>query len=90
MANDGASRILEVGSGQNIDHGRRDSNFIEMLEWPEWAYQQTMRFIPGAINRWRANQHIGYLKQMGFDILQVERQVQPRLPIERRQLAKPF
>ena len=47
------------------------------------GYQLTMRFISGAINRWRANQHIGYLKQMGFDILQVETQVQPQLPNER-------
>jgi len=26
------------------DHGRRETNYIEMLEWPEWAYQLTMRF----------------------------------------------
>ena len=72
------------------DHGRRETNFIEMLEWPEWAYQLTTRFIPGGINRWRASRHIGYLRGMGFDIIKEERQIQPRLPIERKQLAEPF
>ena len=72
------------------DHGRRETNFIEMLEWPEWAYQLTMRFIPGGINRWRASQHIGYLRGMGFDIINDERQLQPRLPIERTRMAEPF
>lgn len=72
------------------DHGRRETNFIEMLEWPEWAYQLTMRFIPGSINRWRANEHIAYLQSMGFAILNEERHLQPQLPAERRRLAEPF
>lgn len=72
------------------DHGRRETNFIEMLEWPEWAYQLTMQFIPGAINRWRASQHIDYLRNMGFVIINEERHIQPQLPAERRRLAEPF
>src|ERR1019366_1929393 len=40
------------------DHGRRDSNYIEMCEWPQWAYHLTMNRIPGAINRYRAIDHI--------------------------------
>lgn len=72
------------------DHGHRETNYIEMLEWPEWAYHATMRYIPGAINRWRASQHIGYLKTLGFNILMEERKVQPHLPIARERLAEPF
>lgn len=72
------------------DHGRRESNFIEMLEWPEWAYQLTMRLITGAINRWRVSQYIGYLRELGFDIINEKRQVEPRLPIEWKQMVEPF
>jgi hypothetical protein len=89
MSGHGCQRVA-LASNRPGRSGRCDSNFIEMLKWPEWAYQLTMRLIPGAINRWRASQHIGYLRGMGFDILNEERQVQPRLPIKRRQMAEPF
>lgn len=72
------------------DHGRRESNYIEMLEWPEFAYWLTMRFIPGAVNRWRAMDHIAYLKQCGFRILNVEREIRARLPQTKSVLATPF
>ena len=40
------------------DHGSRDTNFLEMLEWSDLGYWLTMRFAPGAVNRWRAQQFI--------------------------------
>ena len=72
------------------NHGRRELNFVEMFEWPEWAYQLTMRFIPGAINRWRASQHIDYLQSMGFAIVDVKRHTQRQLLTKRSMLAEPF
>ncbi len=35
------------------DHGKRHTNYIEMLEWSDFAHWMTQRFIPGAINRFR-------------------------------------
>ena len=72
------------------DHGRRNGNYIEMLEWPEWAYQISMKHIPGAINRWRAHQHIRKLGELGMNILAHEREQRPELPIARDRLAEPF
>ena len=40
------------------DHGRRETNYIEMLEWSQLAYWLMIRFVPGAINRWRALVHL--------------------------------
>ena len=71
------------------DHGSRDTNYIEMLEWPEWAYWLTMRFIPGAINRWRAQDHLAYLNNNGFSILHESRDIQHSLPVKRHKLAEP-
>jgi hypothetical protein len=61
-----------------------------MCEWPEWAYQLTMNRIPGAINRYRANDHIRALKNLGFEIITEEREIRPDLPIARQRLAVPF
>ena len=70
------------------DHGRRDTNYVEMLEWPEWAYWLTMRYIPGAINRWRSRDHVNYLKKRGFTILQEFRDVRSNLPIDKSYVSK--
>ena len=51
------------------DHGRRETNYIEMLEWSPISYYLTMRFIPGAINRWRASTHMTFLAEAGLKIL---------------------
>jgi hypothetical protein len=72
------------------DHGRRETNFIEMLEWPEWAYQLTMKYVPGAINRWRAADHIRHLRATGFDVVLNDRLRATRLPFGRNALAKQF
>ena len=61
-----------------------------MLEWLDWAFQLTRGFIPGDINRWCVSQHIAYFQSMGFVIINEERQVQSRLPIERIHMAEPF
>jgi hypothetical protein len=72
------------------DHGRRDSNYIEMCEWPQWAYRITMNNIPGAINRYRAIDHIRSMKELGFEILAESREIQADLPVSRQRLAMPF
>lgn len=72
------------------DHGRRESNYVEMLEWSPWAYAATMCFVPGAINRWRAQQHIDRLKLMGFEIHMQDRETRAALPVPRERLAEPF
>lgn len=72
------------------DHGRRNGNYVEMLEWPEWAYQVSMKHIPGATNRWRAHQHLRKLGDLGMQIVIQEREQRPQLPIARDRLAEPF
>lgn len=59
------------------DHGKRDTNYIELLEWSRAAYWLTMRFIPGATNRWRANHYLGKLQTLGFVILIQRRTREP-------------
>jgi hypothetical protein len=44
------------------DHGCRESNYIEMLEWSPLGYWLTTRFVPGAINRWRASLYMASSK----------------------------
>ena len=91
-----ALRVLTADGGWNshridlADHGRRDTNYIEMCEWPEWAYQLTMNRVPGAINRYRANDHIRSLKELGFEIIIEKREIRPELPVARERLAAPF
>ena len=72
------------------DHGRRESNYIEMLEWSPWAYWLTMRFIPGAVNRWRACQHFEFIAAHGLRVVHVSRQIQKGLPIPRQRIAQVF
>lgn len=72
------------------DHGSRDSNYIEMLEWSPLTYWLTMRFIPGAINRWRASDHLHKLAALGYDIVIERRTLEPVLPIPRTRLAAQF
>jgi hypothetical protein len=72
------------------DHGRRESNYIEMLEYSGAAYWLTQRFVPGAINRLRAGQHIDEMIKGGLEILNDERQLRDRLPVPRSSLAHPF
>jgi hypothetical protein len=72
------------------DHGRRDTNYIEMLEWSRLSYWLTMRFIPGAINRWRASEHVSFLVQSGFEVFCAEREIRNALPGPKSRLAKQY
>jgi hypothetical protein len=72
------------------DHGRRATNYIEMLQWPDWAYWMTMRFVPGAINRWRAADHLAKLQGLGFEILFQAGEANRPLPLSRSRLARQF
>lgn len=72
------------------DHGRRETNYIEMLQWSEGVYWITQRFVPGAINRWRASDHLHKLTELNFKVLHLHRDLRDKLPIPRRALARPF
>jgi hypothetical protein len=72
------------------DHGRRDTNYIEMLEWSALSYWLTMRFVPGATNRWRAGEHVAFLARTGFEVLCAERELRGALPVARSRLAREF
>ena len=72
------------------DHGRRETNYIEMLEYSGAAYWLSQRFVPGAINRLRAGQHVEQMVKGGLEILSDERQRQERLPVPRSSLSHPF
>lgn len=72
------------------DHGRRQINPVEMLQWSDWSYWMTQRFIPGSINRWRASDHISRIKQIGFKIKREEVEVFHSLTIPRKWLAPQF
>ena len=72
------------------DHGRRNTNYIEMLEWSPFVYWLTMRFVPGGINRWRASTHIDFLVQSGMNILSTKREARDTLPIPRTRIDRNF
>ncbi|MCX7166532.1 MAG: hypothetical protein NTV11_09680 [Rhodocyclales bacterium] len=72
------------------DHGRRETNYIEMLEWSALGYWLTMRFIPGAINRWRACHHLEKLAELGFKILIQQCSLADRLPIPLHRVSAAF
>ncbi|MGH9960674.1 MAG: glycosyltransferase, partial [Pyrinomonadaceae bacterium] len=72
------------------DHGRRETNYIEMLEWSPVSYWLTMRFVPGAINRWRASVHLNYVVQSGLNILSANRETRDALPIPRTRINRKF
>lgn len=72
------------------DHGGRDSNYIEMLEWSKLGYWLTMRFIPGATNRWRAGHHLHKLADLGVVVKDVYRETREQLPIPLSKLDSEF
>jgi hypothetical protein len=72
------------------DHGRRETNYIEMLEWSRLGYWLTMRFIPGAINRWRACHHLEKLSALDFKILIQKRSLADCLPIPLHRVSAAF
>jgi SAM-dependent methyltransferase len=72
------------------DHGRRESNYIEMLEWSRLGYWLTMRYVPGAINRWRACDHIEKIRKVGIKILNCQREMREILPISAEKIAPEF
>lgn len=72
------------------DHGRRETNYIEMLEWSPLAYWLTMRFVPGAINRWRASMHLDFIQRQGMTVKSVQREMRPALPVPRNRIHATF
>jgi hypothetical protein len=72
------------------DHGRRETNYIEMLQWSRLGYWLTMRFVPGAINRWRACHHLQKLASKGFAILSAKRILRERLPMPLHWISKEY
>jgi hypothetical protein len=72
------------------DHGRRETNYIEMLEYSELAYWLSQRFVPGATNRLRASEHVRAMIGGGLYILIDERHLRDKLPVPRGSLAYPF
>jgi hypothetical protein len=72
------------------DHGRRDTNYIEMLEWSRLGYWVTMRFVPGALNRWRACHHLDKLTDLGMNVIFMQRSQRDHLPIPLRRVSSAF
>lgn len=72
------------------DHGRRNSNFVEMLEWSKIGWWLTMRFVPGAINRRRAGEYESSFEQLGIRRLLGRREQREVLPIPRSWLSRPY
>ncbi len=92
---DVVERMTRPGGWQShridlADHGYRETNYVEMLEWSRVAYWMTMRFVPGACNRWRAVQHLAKLEQLGLEILEARRELQPQLPISLSRISAEF
>ena len=61
-----------------------------MLEWSPIGYYLTMRFIPGAINRWRVSVHLDFLVENGLNILSTNRETRDTLPIPRTRIDRRF
>ena len=91
----GSSALTRAGGWHShridlADHGRRETNYIEMLEWSPIGYYLTMRFIPGAINRWRASTHMTFLAEAELKILSASRETREVLPITRWRINRAF
>jgi len=72
------------------DHGRRDSNFLEMCEWSPTEWWLSQRFTPGAVNRWRASDYVAAATRAGFEVAEVQRSQRERLPVNPDRLSAPF
>lgn len=72
------------------DHGRRNTNYVEMLEWSPIAYWVMMRYVPGAINRWRASMHLNFIQQAGMKIAYQHEEQRPELPVPHARLHAAF
>ncbi|MCH2186064.1 methyltransferase domain-containing protein [Myxococcota bacterium] len=72
-----------------MDHGSRQTNYLEMLEWSDSVYWWTTRFI-GGVNRWRAQQYVDLYQLLRLKIIAEDRRSADQLPIPRERLAKRF
>lgn len=72
------------------DHGRRYSNYVEMLQWSDWAYWATQRYIPGATNRWRASHHRRKINEIGLNTMTFVCELRDTLPVPRSWLSHSF
>ena len=72
------------------DHGRRHDDYLEMCRYSDAVWWITQRFLPGALNRWRASDHVAALERLGMTTIRLERDVRGELPAERRPLAARF
>jgi hypothetical protein len=61
-----------------------------MLEWSPIGYWLTMRFAPGAINRWRASVRLDFLVQRGLNILSTNRETGDTLLIPFSRIDRTF
>ncbi len=72
------------------DHGKRETNYVELLEWSRTAYWLMLRFVPGATNRWRACHYLAKLEALGFVILVKRRLLEASLPIPLARISPDF
>lgn len=61
-----------------------------MLEYSDWAYYVSLCFTPGAINRWRAHEHLAQAQRLGLQIICAEPTRRDILPIDRARLARKY
>lgn len=92
---DAVARLSRPSSWQShridlADHGSREKNYLEFLEWSPPTYWLTMRFVPGACNRWRACHHIEKLQRLGFEMLTADHERRPELPVPIANFARRF
>ncbi len=90
-----ASRLTAPGGWHShridlADHGRRETNYLEMLEWSAPAWWLTARFVSGAVNRWRANDHVQAFAAQGMQLRTARREQRAALPIPRRRLSRAY
>ena len=72
-----------------MDHGSRETNYLEMLEWSDAVYWLTTRFADG-VNRWRAQQYVDLYDSLGLNLVAEDRRQAEKLPIARERLARRF
>jgi hypothetical protein len=72
------------------DHTFRDTNYIDMLAYPEPLYWLMTRFIPGGTNRWRAGDHLAAVQRLGFRVVAEHRALRSALPVHKERLSGRF
>ncbi|MGD9730307.1 MAG: hypothetical protein AB7V39_28555 [Nitrospiraceae bacterium] len=72
------------------DHGRRDTNCVEILQWSGWPYRVSSRYVTLANNGWRISDNVRTNQRFDLRIIHQNCELREALSFTGRCLARPF